>query len=192
MNETRTPEITVHPLTAERWADLETLFGPNGAYGGCWCMWWRRSRSELEEEKGEGNRQALRALADRDPPPGLLAYDGARPVAWVSVAPREHYPVIGRSPVLKPVDDRPVWSIVCFYVARSHRGRGLALPLVRAAVDHARANGATCVEAYPTRPRGRRLPPVSSFMGLPDVFAAAGFEEVARPSEARLIMRREL
>ena len=187
-----TVPLTLQPLTAERWDDLERLFGPRGAYGGCWCMWWRRSRSEFEAEKGEGNRKALRALVDDGRVPGLLAYEGDQPVAWVSVAPREDYPVLGRSPVLKPLDERPVWCIVCFFVAASHRGRGLTLRLIEAAVDHARAHGATCVEAYPTRPRGRRLPPVSSFMGLPDLFAAAGFEVAARPSDARLIMRREL
>jgi len=32
------PDIAIHPVTPERWADLEELFGPSGGYGGCWCM----------------------------------------------------------------------------------------------------------------------------------------------------------
>jgi hypothetical protein len=28
----------VYPVTADRWPDLEALFGPKGRYAGCWCM----------------------------------------------------------------------------------------------------------------------------------------------------------
>lgn len=181
-----------HPLTPERWADLEALFGPRGAYGGCWCMWWRSSRTEFETNKGERNRWALQARVAGGEVPGILLYRDAAPVGWCSVAPRESYPAIVRSPVLRPVDDTPVWSLPCLFVARGERGEGLALALVEAAVEHARAAGAEAVEAYPTVPRGRELPPVSSFMGVPSLFARAGFVEVARPSPARMIMRRRL
>ena len=181
-----------HPLTPERWPDLERLFGPRGAYGGCWCMWWRLKRSEFEKHQGEGNRRALRGIVESGGVPGILAYDGGEPVGWCSVAPREEYGSLERSRVLKRLDERPVWSIVCFFVARGHRGRGVILELVRGAVEHARRHGAEIVEAYPTVPRSGRLPPVSSFMGMPEVFEQAGFVECARPSDAKMVMRRYL
>jgi len=81
----------VHPLTPKRWPDFETLFGDHGAYGGCWCMWWRSTRREFEERKGEGNRRALKAIADGGKVPGILAYLGQEPVGWCSVAPREEF-----------------------------------------------------------------------------------------------------
>jgi hypothetical protein len=56
--------LRFYPLTAERWEDLEELFGERGASGGCWCMWWRLKRSEFERQKGEGNRLALKRIVD--------------------------------------------------------------------------------------------------------------------------------
>jgi GNAT superfamily N-acetyltransferase len=178
-----------HPLTSDRWSDFEKLFGPSGAYGGCWCMWWRTTRSQFGKQGNDGNRQAMKDLVQSGQVPGIIAYDDGQPVGWCSVAPREHYASLNRSPVLKRLDDKPVWSIVCFYVAKEQRGTGLITKLIRGAVDYARQQGGQIVEAYPTRPRGGQLPPVSSFMGVPSVFKAAGFVECARPSQSKAIMR---
>ncbi len=178
-----------HPLVAERWSDCEKLFGERGACAGCWCMWWRLKRSEFEKQQGEGNRRAFRKIVRSGEVPGILAYCDGEPVGWCAVAPREAYGSLNRSRVLERLDDEPVWSIVCFFVARSHRGRGLTVELIRAAVDYARRQGGTIVEAYPTHPRDKRLPQISTFMGVPSVFEQAGFVECARPSEARVIMR---
>ncbi len=183
-------DLTGRPLTLDRWREFEELFGENGACGGCWCMWWRITRKQFEQQAGEGNRQAMKAIVASGEVPGILAYHGGFPVGWCSVAPRDRFPSLNRSPVLKPLDAAPVWSIVCFYIARGYRGRGMTRQLVKAAVDYARANGATIVEAYPTLPRGKKLSQASSFMGLPAVFQKAGFVESARPSAAKIIMRR--
>lgn len=187
-----TTRLEIRPLTTENWSDLVELFGPSGAYGGCWCMWWRLTRAEFEHNKGAGNRRALERLVKAGEVPGLLGYLDGAPVAWCSVAQRAAFATLGRSRVLKPLDERPVWSIVCLFIAREHRGSGLTTPLIRGAVEYVRAQGGTVVEGYPTVPRERRLPPVSSFMGVPAVFERAGFEEVARPSPARMIVRRQL
>jgi GNAT superfamily N-acetyltransferase len=185
-------KLVWNPLTPDRWEDFETLFGPNGACGGCWCMWWRITRAEFERRKGEANRQAMKAIVGGGEVPGILAYHERRPIGWCSVAPRAVFHSLNRSPVLKPLDDIPVWSLPCFYVPREHRGQGLMGFLMEAACEYVRGEGGKVVEAYPTAPRGRRLPPASSFMGLPAVFAQAGFVEAARPSSARIIMRRFL
>jgi len=185
-------ELNFHPLTAGRWKDLETLFGVHGAYGGCWCMWWRTTRAQFERNGGEGNRAAFKAIVDHQIIPGILAYRGDEPVGWCSVAPREQYGALERSPVLKRIDDRKVWSIVCFFIPRREQGKGVATALLEAAVEYVVEQGCELLEAYPTEPRTGKLPPVSSFMGVPALFAKAGFKVVHKPSRSRLIMRLEV
>ena len=184
--------IDAQPLTPERWDDFEILFGPRGAYSGCWCMWWRTTRKEFEQCQGDGNKAALRALVDAGRVPGIIGYHEGRPAAWAALGPREDFPSIGRSRVLKAIDDQPVWSLPCLFVGKEFRGNNLARAMIEAAVDYVKNQGGKIVEAYPTVPRGGKLPPVSSFMGFPAVFEKAGFTEVARPSDARMIMRRTL
>jgi GNAT superfamily N-acetyltransferase len=182
-------ELSFHPLTPDRWLDLVTLFGPRGACGGCWCMWWRIKRSEFDLQKGEGNRQALQAIVVSGELAGILAYEGERPVGWCSVAPREAFPVLERSRILKRVDDQPVWSVVCFFVAKNYRRQGLTVRLLEAAVDYARQKGASIVEGYPEDPRSGSAPDPFVFTGLASAFRQAGFSEVLRRSETRPIMR---
>lgn len=185
-------DLEFRPLTPDRWSDFETLFGERGAYGGCWCMWWRCTRREFEQQQGEGNRLAMKALVDSGVVPGILAYRAGQAIGWCSIAPREQFGALERSPVLKRLDDRPVWSLVCLFVHKGFRSRGVAQALVHGAVAHARSQGATVVEAYPTLPKKDLLPPVSSFMGVPSLYEQAGFVECARPSKSRAIMRCEL
>jgi len=182
-------QMEFHPVTAERWPDFEELFGPKGAYAGCWCMWWRLSRKEFETQQGEGNRRAMKAIVESGRVPGILGYSAGKPVAWCSVAPREDYASLERSRVLKKIDDIPVWSIVCFFVAKTHRGHGVAEALIRAAVEYVRKQGGKVVEAYPTVPKSKNVPPVSSYMGFPSIFARVGFVEYAKPSPSKCIMR---
>jgi GNAT superfamily N-acetyltransferase len=177
------------PLTAERWPQLEALFGPRGGCAGCWCMWWRVARAEWERQKGQGNREAFRRIVAAGAMPGLLAYAEGRPVGWCALAPRTEYPVLARSRVLKPVDDRPVWSVTCFLVARPWRRRGVNTALLEAAVDFARANGALIVEGYPID-AAKNQPDAFVFTGLLSAFRRAGFKEILRRSSRRPIMRR--
>lgn len=184
--------LQFYPLTTERWPDFDTLFGPRGAYGGCWCMWWRLTRSQFEQQQGESNRQAMQAIVARGEVPGILGYWQGEPIAWCSVAPRQQFASLNRSPVLKPLDDTPVWSLVCLFVSPDYRGRGVTLDVIRGAIDYVKEQGGEVVEAYPTVPRESRLPPVSSFMGTPAMFERAGFVACARPSASRMVMRYEV
>ncbi|HTL25989.1 MAG TPA: GNAT family N-acetyltransferase [Burkholderiales bacterium] len=177
------------PATSARWKDLETLFGPNGACAGCWCMWFRLPRREWTAAKGEGNRRALRRLVGRRVAPGILAYEGGKPVGWVAFAPRAEYVRLAASRNLKPLDARPVWSVSCFFVARSHRGKGLMTQLIEAAADYARKRGATLLEGYPSDPR-RRTADTFIYTGTLGAFERAGFKVAARPSKAVRIVRR--
>lgn len=183
------PEVECHPLTADRWQDLEQLFGPRGATGGCWCMYWRLPRTQFAAHKGEGTKQAFRHLVESGDIVGLLAYAKGEPVGWCAIAPRESYPVLERSRILKRTDAAPVWSVVCFFVSKSFRGKGLTPVLLRAAVDYAAHHGAQIVEGYPVDPKTPRIPAVFAWTGLASAFRQAGFVEVLRRSETRPIMR---
>ena len=189
------PAFTFQPLTPDRWEHLETLFGPRGAVGGCWCMWWRITRSQFDRQKGETNRLAMKDIVNSGEVPGLLAYtseDQNTPVGWCSVAPREAFPVLGRSRTLKPVDDQPVWSVVCFFIAKPYRRQGLTVQLLKAAVAYATQNGAKIVEGYPEDPKKEDVPEIFAFTGLVSAFRQAGFVEVARRSPTRPIMRYQI
>src|SRR5262245_53947866 len=105
-----TARLSFYPLTSDRCADLDKIFGERGACGGCWCMTWRLSRSQFEAQKGRINRRSFRKIVEKRSP-GILAYQDNQPVGWCAVAPREEYPVLERSRVLKPVDAQPVWSV---------------------------------------------------------------------------------
>jgi GNAT superfamily N-acetyltransferase len=183
-----------YPATPERWSDLENVFGKNGANAGCWCMFWRLERSMFKKTKGEGNRQILKQIVEEDQQPGILAYEGAQAVGWCGIAPREKLIALENSRILKRVDDQPVWSITCFFVSKEARGQGIMESLIKAAVDHARSNGAEIVEAYPIdmqSPKllGQTFNSYSGYMGVVSAFRALGFEEVGRASETQLIMR---
>ncbi len=182
-------DLIVRNLTPALWSDFVELFGKKGAYGGCWCMWWRLSRREFEIGQGAGNRRAMKRLVDSGNIPGLLGYKGGMAIGWCSIAPREQYAALERSRVLKRLDGEPVWSIVCFYIHKAYHGQGVGEKLIRGAVEYAGSRGAKIVEAYPTIPRSRKLPPVSSFMGLPQIFRKVGFAECKRPSASKVIMR---
>ena len=183
------PTIRIHPVTPGRWDDLEALFGPRGACAGCWCMWWRRRRADFDRNKGGGNKRALRKLVAAGDPPGLIAYAGRQPVAWCSLGPRDRFVRFSTSRVLRPVDAEPVWSLVCFFVARPWRRKGMTVALLDAAADHARKRGARILEGYPVAPRAGAIPDVFAWTGLPGAFTKVGFEEVARRSPSRPIMR---
>lgn len=182
-------ELTIHPVTQDRWPDFETLFGPRGTAGSCSCMWWRIKRKDFEANRHEGNRAAMKNIVDGGKVPGLLAYDRGMPVGWVSAGPREDFPVLGRSPVLKPVDDLSVWSVVCFVVQKDYKRMGMSGRLLQAAVEYASSQGATIVEGYPIDPMDSMAVDIYSFTGFLSTFKAAGFVEVVRRSERKPIMR---
>ncbi len=179
-----------HPLIPERWTELEKLFGKHGAAGGCWCMWWRQTRAEFSGQHGEPNRIAFKAIVESGIVPGLLAYSDGEPVGWCAVEPRESYPALARSRTLARVDDEPVWSVPCFYVARHFRGRGLMRDLLTAAINWAGRHGARIVEAYPLEPKSNLHD--SSIYSVVPVFREAGFVEVLRRSERQPIMRKTI
>ncbi len=188
--------LEIHPLDAKRWKDLETLFnGPGGAQvRGCWCMYYRRSgRTEVPPgmSRREHDKCSLKALVDRHIAPGLIGYRDGQPIAWVSFGPREDFEKLARSTVMKAVDDKPVWSVVCFYTAKSARGERVAEAMLQGAIDYAHAHGARLVEAYPVDKPGRDRDD-SMWFGAKSMYDRAGFTEVARRKPARPVVRKTL
>jgi GNAT superfamily N-acetyltransferase len=184
-------KLAFHPLTPERWKDLEDLFGPRGAVGGCWCMWWRHTGPEHRKRSGEENKRDFRRIVEKGPAPGILAYDGDTAVAWCAVRPRADYPRFEKMRTLRPLDDQPVWSVTCFFVRKGYRRQGLSVKLLEAVKKHVRASGGRLLEGYPNVPGATSSPDAFAWTGLLPAFEQAGFEEKARPG-ARAIVRLKL
>ena len=175
-------------LNTESWNDFVKLFGGNGACGGCWCMWWKLSRKEFGQKKGLGNKRLQKKIVNSGTVPGILAYINNEPAGWCAIEPREAFPRLESSRILKPVDDKPVWSVVCFFVARQFRKQGLSVELLKEAVKYAAKNGAGIIEGYPVETK-KINPDAFIYHGTASAFLKAGFKEVARRSGTRPIMR---
>ncbi len=190
------PPLDIKSLTPARWRDLETLFGGpgGGQVRGCWCMCYRRSGEFVPppgKTPAQGNKIALKSLVDKGVVPGLIGYRDGEPVAWLSLGPREDYAKLSRSPVMKPVDDTPVWSVICFYTAQHVRGEGLSAAMLAGGAAYARAHGARLLEAYPVD-KPKRSAPDNLWFGAKALYDRAGFREVARRKPTRPVMRKAL
>jgi GNAT superfamily N-acetyltransferase len=184
----------VRPLTEQTWADLEELFDlPGGSIvRGCWCMYYRKTgKVSVSRASGSSNKEGLRTLVRSGVVPGLVGYADGSPVGWISLGPREDYRKLERSRVMKAVDETPVWSIVCTYVAKAHRGKGYQHKLLAGAIDYARDQGVRMLEAYPVD-KAERSHDDFMFFGSRSLYERAGFHEVVRRSPTRIVMRRAL
>jgi ribosomal protein S18 acetylase RimI-like enzyme len=187
-------KLTVLPVIPARWPDLEAVFKARGCSvaRGCWCMAYRRSGAHKPSRTGRNraaiNRADLKTLVDADKSPGLIAYYGNMPVGWVSLAPRDEFARLKRSPVMKPIDDKPVWSVICFVVPSAYRGQGVAHALLRGAIAYARKQGASIIEAYPVD-KPIRSSDNAMWFGAKSMYDSAGFKEVARRKATRPVVR---
>jgi ribosomal protein S18 acetylase RimI-like enzyme len=176
--------LEIRPLTPERLPDLAALFDQGGDPKWCSCAYYRLRGVDFSNGSALRNRAvlegAVKSTAAEGRNPGLVAYRDGEAVGWVSLGPRDDYERLKYSKALAPVDDKPVWSIVCFVVARAARGQGIARALLDAAVDYAREHGATLVEAYPVETDGERVPAAQAYKGTLGMFERAGFDVVER------------
>ena len=181
-------DLALRPLTPDLFTDFERLFGPRGACGGCWCMFWKLRGKAFDENTGEPARQMQKSIVDSGTIPGLLAYVEEQPVGWIAVEPRSAYPKLAHSRILKPVDDQSVWSATCFFVAKQVRRQGLTVELLKGAVEYVREQGGKIVEGYPVDSK-KDMPAPFIYTGTASAFQQAGFKEIARRSENRPIFR---
>jgi GNAT superfamily N-acetyltransferase len=184
--------VTTRPLARDDFPAIETLFGPRGAVGGCWCMVWRVRARDWETAKGEPNRAAFRTLIESGAARGVLAFDGATPVGWAQIGPKSSFVRIATSKVLATDADPDLWCVNCFYVPAKRRRRGVAGALLAAAVEHARGQGATALEGYPVRPGSAATTGVFVWTGVPRLFESAGFRDVSTRDVGKRIYRLDL
>jgi GNAT superfamily N-acetyltransferase len=175
-------DLDIRPLTRERLPDLAALFGQGGDPKWCWCSFYRVRGSSWQNASAAGNRRVLEKAVDEldGRAPGLVAYRNGEAIGWVSLGPRDDYERLQHSKVLAPIDERPVWSIVCFVVGRAARGQGVAAALLDAAVEYARQHGATLLEGYPVETDGKRIPSANAYKGTLGMFERAGFKVAER------------
>jgi GNAT superfamily N-acetyltransferase len=176
--------LAFRPVDRSNWPDMVRLFEERGGPKHCWCSVWRPLTSVDRRQGGPKKKAAMRRRVKAGIPVGILGYSGDRPVAWCSIAPRETYRPLGGSE--SPAES--VWCVVCFFVPRSLRGRGITRRLLAAAEGYARRNGATLIEAYPVDADS----PSYRFMGFRKLFAAAGYREVGRAGRRRHVVQKRL
>lgn len=178
-----------YTVSKENWKDFEKLFGEKGACAGCWCMYWRISSSQWKKQQGAGNKRAIKRLIFSGKTPGLLAYDNGQPIGWCSVTPRAELIRLESSRIFKPVDDKPVWSIVCFFIDKNYRKKGVSVEFLNAAKKYVKSKRGKIIEGYPVEPKEGKYPDTFAYTGLVTAFTQTGFKEVTRRSETRPIMR---
>lgn len=188
--------LTTHPVTPDRFDDFADVVNPNRRSTHCWCLSHRLSAPEIAEHATR--EDAARALGHREHPPGVVGYDDdGPPVGWCSIGPRADNTRLAGSRLIRPVDDLPVWSIICVVIRGGHRKRGHTTPLIEGAVAWAAERGAPAVEAYPVDPGEERMDLTMAFVGTRRMFEAAGFTVVGQTDAVasrmpRLVMRRLL
>lgn len=184
--------LTFAWLSKSTWPKFTALFGERGACGQCWCMAYRLSKSDFEEGKHDGiNKDRMKQLVWEGKPVGILALYEGEAIGWCALAPRTDLPRLARSRVHKPIDDKPVWSITCFFVDKKFRRQGVAGALIRGAIRLAEECGIGTLEAYPVIPTQKTLPDAFAWIGPYSAFREAGFVTVDRTSKHRPMVRYE-
>jgi GNAT superfamily N-acetyltransferase len=181
-------------LQPDLWPAFERLFDPNGACGGCWCMWWRvESQKNWKEFRGDKAKETFKSLIQKGKAHGMLAFSGDEPVGWCSFGPRIDFPCLARVRAYKRDDISDVWSVTCFFIDRKWRGKGLARGLLRASVEMMKKRGVKIVEGYPmtTTRDGRRLSAGMIWRGPLKIFEELGFKTVQSTNPFKPLVRLE-
>ena len=182
-------------LQPQLWHAFERLFDPNGACGGCWCMWWRvENRKNWKEFHGAKAKETFKKLTQSGKAHGMLVFIGDEPVGWCSFGPRVDFPCLTRVHAYERDDISDVWSVTCFFIDRKWRGKGLARRLLKASVEAMRNHGVRIVEGYPmtTTMDGRRLSSGMTWRGPLKIFEELGFRTVQSTNPFKPLVRLEL
>lgn len=185
-------ELEFDSLTSSNWTQFETLMGEKGGCGNCWCMFFRLPYKIFQENKPDGNKRMMKALVNKSQPQGLIASLNKQPVGWIALAPREDYMKLENSRVFKRIDDKPVWSITCFFIKKEFRRMGLSQQLIKGAVDFAKKKKIKTLEAYPAIPYNEKVPHAFLWVGVLSSFIKNGFKIVQQHSKSRAMVRIEL
>ena len=182
--------LRFEPLTKNNWDKFVELFGNKGACGNCWCMFYRLSKTDFEKGKtDDGNKNAMKQLVWNNLPAGLIGFYEDLPIAWCAFAPRKDFPKLQKSRIHKPIDDKPVWSVPCTFIAKKFRRQGVSVALLKGLIEYAKENQIKIIEAYPTIPTQEKLSDAFAWIGLYKSFERAGFKIVDRTSKNRPMVR---
>jgi len=177
------------PLTSATWSDFESVMGPcQGGDGGCCCTWWRLPRRAWQQLGRDGRKQVFKQVVDAGNPVGVIALQNGEPYGWCAIAPAQDYPVIARSPVVRPSLLPGDWYVSCFFVKAGYRRRGTMRTLLGHAIDFAKVHGAVAIEACP-RDAVAGSGAGDLFVGKTSVFLACGFQEIHRHRHDRPLLR---
>jgi GNAT superfamily N-acetyltransferase len=144
-------------------------------------MWWRvpQGGKLWDQTKGEPAKRAFSKLVKSGQARGILAFDGDEAVGWCAYGPRTDFPRTERSRAYVRDSLDGVWSVNCFFVARTHRQQGVATTLLEAATAAAWKGGARIVEGYPYRTLdGKPRPGPFIWRGTMPMFLDQGYKVV--------------
>lgn len=183
-------QLTFEPLTKTNWSKFVQLFGKKGACGNCWCMYYRLNKTDFTEGKiDEGNKDAMHSLVWENKPTGILGFYDGQPIAWCAFAPREDFIKLKKSRVHKRIDNKPVWSVPCFFIDKNFRRQGVSTEILKGVIKYAKENHISMIEAYPAIPTKESLPDSFAWIGLYKSFERAGFKIVDQTSKNRPMVR---
>ena len=185
-------KLKIESLTSANWKQFEILMGEKGGCGNCWCMYFRLPYKDFQENKPDGNKRMIKQLVNKGLPQGLIASFNNEPVGWIALAPREDYMKLENSRVFKRIDDKPVWSITCFFIKKESRHKGLSHQLIKGAVEFAKKSNIKILEAYPAIPYDKNVPHPFLWVGVLSSFLKNGFKIVRQSSKSRAMVRIKL
>jgi GNAT superfamily N-acetyltransferase len=152
-------------------------------------MYYRRSGEPVVppgQRKADVNHDAFQALVEAGVFTGLLAYEGAQAVGWLSFGPARtmpSWPAPGHE-----TGGRAAGVVGHLLRGAPHAPRPrVARALLGAAMQEARQRGVT-LEAYPVDKPGP-LEDDNLWFGPASLYAEAGFTEVARRKPERPVVR---
>jgi GNAT superfamily N-acetyltransferase len=172
-------ELLYIPVDKSNWNDLETLFESKGGPQNCWCMVWRNMNEGTDRANKADKKSSLENYVTTEKPVGLLCYHNTVAIAWCSIAPRESYRELSGDTTLSNV-----WSLVCFFIKKEYRQKGITEELIKQSIKYAKDNGAKYVEAYPVDQDS----PSYRFMGFKPIFDKVGFDLKHKAGQRRYVM----
>ncbi|QNA93011.1 MULTISPECIES: GNAT family N-acetyltransferase [unclassified Microbacterium] len=189
--------ITTALATSARWDDVQHALTGGGDGASCQCIWPVLSNKDWNATTTAQRTEMFREEIAEGPSPGVVAYVDGEAAGWIRIGPRTRQARVPRTRIIaaastEPFDDDSVWAVTCFVVRREHRGAGLNLDLLKAAVEYARGSGARLIEGYPVDTAGEKRRTNDLFHGTLGTFLAAGFLEKTELKPGRKLVALDL
>ena len=186
--------LTIRELSERTLPDFlgyfdRVAFADNPDWARCYCFFHHADHDQpgWDERSGPENRAAVCGLVSEGAMQGYLAYVNDEVVGWCHAAPRPLIPNLQKDPDLATEELAATGAIVCFVVAKAHRGTGVATQLLDAALQGLRQQGLTWAEGYPRR---NAVGEAANYHGPLSLFSEAGFQTVRELSNFWIVRKR--